>query len=346
MSTISLRANAQEVASCGSKEDLRVVDATGLEKLKAAVNCSGGGDVLAVWSGDVTLESPVLVGSETFLTVLGQGGGGAVARGDFQTRLFEVSPGAQLTLSELKLAEGSALSGGAILSNGSLTLDTCEFVENNAKNGSGGAVWAGGGNVAISGVEFSGNSAASFGGAVFTMGAELVIDDGTRFDGNQADEGGAVYCRGSNGSSSENSLLTAPCTLSDAVFLRNNASVEGEIVEGDVDFSLVVDLDDNTEKGNPWRFLYGGGAATFVNAEVNISNCVFAKNSAQVAGGALYGGDATNLSISGCTFEGNSALGYGGAVAASSVTFGGGTELRDNNVRRNGGGVSTPHSTL
>ncbi|CAN0338896.1 unnamed protein product [Ascophyllum nodosum] len=171
------------------------------------------------------------------------------------------------------------------------------------------------------------------------MGAELVIDDGTRFDGNQADEGGAVYCRGSNGSSSENSLLTAPCTLSDAVFLRNNASVEGEIVEGDVDFSLVVDLDDNTEKGNPWRFLSGGGAATFVNAEVDISNCVFTKNSAQVAGGALYGGDATNLSISGCTFEGNSALGYGGAVAASSVTFGGGTELRDNNVSRNGGGI-------
>ena len=342
LSTISLRANAQ-VASCGSEENLRVVDATGLEKLKAAVNCSGGGDVLVVWSGDVTLESPVLVGSETFLTVLGESEGGAVARGNFQTRLFEVSPGAQLTLSKLKLAEGSAVKGGAILSSGSLTLDICEFVGNNATNGSGGAVWAEDGDVTISGVEFSGNSAAIFGGAVFTMGAELVIDDGTRFDGNQAEEGGAVYCRGSNGSSSEDSLLVAPCTLSDAVFLRNNASIER-----DVDFSLIVDFDDYTEeeKKNPWRFLYGGGAATFVNAEVNISNCVFTKNSAQVAGGALYGGNATNLSINGCTFEGNSALGNGGAVAASSVTFGGSTELRGNNASRNGGGVSTPYSTL
>ena len=340
MSTTSLRANAQ-VAACGSEEKLQVDDATGLEKLKAAVNCSGGGYVSAVWSGNITLESPVLVGSGTFLAVLGQGGGDAVARGDFQTRLFEVSSGAQLTLSKLKLAEGSALNGGAILSNGSLTLDTCKFVGNVAITGSGGAVWAGDGDVTISGVEFSGNSAATFGGAVFIIGAELVIDDGTRFDGNQAKEGGAVYCRGSNGSPSEDSLLTAPCTLSDAVFLRNNASIKG-----DVDISDVVDLENNIENGNPWRFLFGGGAATFVNAEVNISNCVFIKNSAQVAGGALYGGDATNLNISGCTFEGNSAFGVGGAVAASSVTFGGGTELRGNNASNHGGGVSTPHSTL
>ena len=342
LSTISLRANAQQVASsCGSEKNLQVVDATGLEKLKAAVNCSGGGDVLVVWSGDVTLESPVLVGSETFLTVLGLGGGGAVARGNSQTRLFEVSPGAKLTLSELKLAEGSEVKGGAILSNGSLTLDTCEFVENVATSGNGGAVWAGGGDVTISGVEFSGNSAAIFGGAVFTMGAELVIHDGTRFDGNQAEEGGAVYCRGSDGSSSEDSLVTAPCTLNDAVFLRNYASIGG-----DVDISDVVDLDDYIENENPWRFLFGGGAAAFINAEVNISNCVFSKNSAQVAGGALYGGDTTNLIISACTFEGNSAVGVGGAVAASSVTFGGGTELRGNNATRNGGGVSTLHSTL
>ena len=341
VSTISLWANAQ-VEGCGSEDNLQVDDATGLEKLKAAVNCSGGGDVFVVWSGDVTLESPVLVGSGTFLAVLGQGGGGAVARGDLQTRLFEVSPGAQLTLSKLKLAEGSAPNGGAILSSGSLTLDTCEFVENVATSGSGGAVWAGDGDVTISGVEFSGNSAVIFGGAVFTIGAELVINDGTRFDGNQAEEGGAVYCRGSYGSSSEDSLLTAPCTLRDAVFLRNNASEET-----DTELSDVVNLDKYYKFGtNPWGALFGGGAATFMNAEVNISNCNFIKNSAKVAGGALYGGDATNLNISGCTFEGNSAVGVGGAVAASSATFGGGTELRGNSASSHGGGVSTPHSTL
>ena len=340
VSTISLRANAL-VAACGSEENLRIDDATGLENLKAAVNCSGGGSVVAVWSGDVTLESPVLVGSGTFLAVLGQREGGAVARGGSQTRLFEVSPGAQLTLSRLKIAEGSAPQGGAILSYGSLTLDTCEFDGNVATNKSGGAVWAGAGDVTISGVEFSGNSATSFGGAVFTLGAELVIDGGARFDANQAEEGGAVYCRGSNGSS-EDSLLTASCTLRDAVFLGNNASMEK-----DVDLSDVVNLDDYTNNvGSPWRVLFGGGAATFVNAEVNISNCDFIKNSAQVAGGALYGGNATKLNINGCTFEGNSAVGVGGAVAASSATFGGGTELRGNNASSHGGGVSTPHSTL
>ena len=339
LSTISLWANAQ-VAACGSDENLQVEDATGLETLKAAVNCSGGGNVVALWSGDVTLESPVLVGSGTFLTVLGHGGGGVVARGDSQTRLFEVSPGAQLTLIKLKLAEGSALHGGAILSSGSLMLDTCEFAGNVATT-DGGAVWARDGNVTISGVEFSGNSAAGFGGAVFTLGAELVIDDGALFDGNQAEKGGAVYCGGSDGSS-EDSLRTAPCTLRDSVFLRNNA-----LGEKDVELSDVTSLYDYYTNGeNPWGALFGGGAATFLNAEVNITNCDFIKNSAVVAGGALYGGNATNLNISGCTFEGNSAVGVGGAVAASSATFGGRTELRGNNATSHGGGVSAPHSTL
>ena len=340
LSTIQLGANAQ-VVECGSDKNLQVDDATGLAKLKAAVNCSGGGHVFTMWYSDVTLESPVLVGSGTFLTVLGQGGGGAVARGDFQTRLFEVSPGAQLTLSELKLAEGSALNGGAILSYGSLTLDTCEFDGNVATDGSGGAVCARDGNVTISGVEFSGNSATLFGGAVFALDAKLVINEGARFDSNQAEEGGAVYCKRSDGSS-EDSLLTAPCTLRDAIFLGNNASVERYVY-----FTDYVDwyyYDDSTSS-KPWEFIFGGGAATFVNAEVIISNCDFIKNNAKVAGGALYGGDTTNLNISGCTFEGNIALGFGGAVAASSVTFGGGTELRGNNASY-GGGVSTPHSTL
>ena len=193
----------------------------------------------------------------------------------------------------------------------------------------------------ISRVSFSNNRAASFGGAVFTLGTELVIDNGALFDGNQAEKGGAVYCEGSYGSS-EDSLLTAPCTLTDAVFLRNNASGEE-----DVELSELTNLDKFYETGkNMWRDLFGGGAATFLNVEVNITNCYFIKNNAVVAGGALYGGNATKLNISGCTFEGNSAVGVGGAVAASSVTFGGRTELRGNNATNHGGGVSTPHSTL
>ena len=334
VSTISLWANVP-AAACGSDENLQVDDATGLEKLKAAVNCSGGGDVVAVWSGDVALESPVLVGSGISLNVLGQGGVGAVARGNSQTRLFVVSSGAQLKLSKLKLVEGSAKNGGAILSNGSLTLDTCEFAGNVATT-DGGAVWARDGNVTISRVEFSGNSAARFGGAVFTLGAELVIDDGALFDGNQAERGGAVYCGGSDGSS-EDSLQTAPCTLRDAIFLNNNASTDES-----VDYDKIEDFDANDDE-MPWTNLYGGGAATFLNAEVNISTCVFIKNSAHLEGGALYGGIATDLSISGCTFEGNIALGYGAAIAASSATFGGGTELIGNNASRHGGAVSTPH---
>ena len=131
-------------------------------------------------------------------------------------------------------------------------------------------------------------------------------------------------------------MLAAPCTLRDVSFLRNKASGEK-----DVDLSEQTNLAEFYDSGkNLWGDLFGGGAATFINAEVIISSCVFTNNSAQVAGGALYGGNATKLNISGCHFEGNSAVGVGGAVAASSVTFGGGTELRGNNATSHGGGVS------
>ncbi|CAN0185418.1 unnamed protein product, partial [Ascophyllum nodosum] len=191
VSTISLWANTQ-VAACGSDEYLQVDDATGLEILKAAVNCSDGGNVVAVWSGDVTLESPVLVESGTFLTVLGQGGGGAVARGDFQNRLFEVSPGAELTLSKLKLVEGSAHQGGAICSNGSLTLHTCEFVGNVATThggAKGGAVYCEGSygsnvEVNITNCHFIKNSAVVAGGALYGGNATKLNISGCTFEGN------------------------------------------------------------------------------------------------------------------------------------------------------------------
>ena len=276
-----------------------------------------------MWSGDVTLDSPILVGSGTFLSILGQDGGDAVARGNYTTRLFEVSEGAELTLSKLQVTQGSAAQGGAILSSGTLVLESCSIDENVATEGNGGAILARGGYLTISGTEFYGNSAINHGGAVYTNDTKVVIQDSARFESNQAVEAGAVYCG------------TADCTLSDSLFLNNNASWETQ-----VDYDDIVDFDETPVGENPWAGLYGGGAATFVNADVNISNCVFTNNSAQVAGGALYGGFFTDLNISGCIFEGNIALGYGAAIAASSATFGGGTELRGNYANRNGGGVS------
>ncbi|CAN0465496.1 unnamed protein product, partial [Scytosiphon promiscuus] len=90
------------------------------------------------------------IASGTSLTVTGDDALAEAQGGSSQTRLFEVSPGGSLTLTQLKLSGGAAGNGGAIHSDsGSLMLNNCTFEGNTATEGDGGAVWADGGSVTI-----------------------------------------------------------------------------------------------------------------------------------------------------------------------------------------------------
>lgn len=318
------RSRSAQAAVCGptNATTLRVESPADARELNAAVNCSDGGELDAVWAGAVALDSPIAIGAGTFLSVTGEDAL-AEAQGGLSVRLFEVSPGGGLTLTELKLSEGSAEEGGAIRSSmGALTLDACVFEGNVATTGDGGAVWAEGGELTIVGGEFLSNTAVQFGGAVFAIDAGLVVQSGAKFEENMASEGGAVYCGGADAAA----LVTAACSLTDVEFVSNFASTGSSV--------------DFTDFKSPWNNLYGGGAASFVYADVDITDTLFTGNFAQVAGGALYGGISSNMVITGSTFLNNTTPGYGGGVAASTVTLGGDTELRYNNAERNGGAVS------
>lgn len=318
---ITSRSWAQEICGATNTTTLLVNNVTGaLDELKAAVNCTNGGRVDAVWAGAVTLDAAISIGEGTFLFITGEDNL-AEAQGGLVTRIFDVSPGAGLALTQLKLSAGVAQSGGAIRSDAAtLTLDSCVFDTNYAVNGSGGAVWVDGGEVTIIGGEFLGNIATGVGGAVFAMDATLVVEEGTLLEGNTAVEGGALYCGGAEVALNASS---ASCSVSDAVFVSNNASREAgsDLIRNDYD---------------------GGGAAAFWYAQVDVSDCEFNGNWAQRFGGALIAGSgaATVVTVDGCTFGNNTTSGYGGAIAASSVTVGGDTELRDNSAVWSGGAVS------
>ena len=208
------------------------------------------------------------------------------------------------------------MGGGAIsTSQANLTLNNCTFEGNAATTESGGAVSATGGNVTILGGEFLQNTAIRYGGAVSTNGATLVVGGRASFDGNEAELGSALYCGGS-------SSVGVLCALRDAVFTSNNA-VKGTTSEQEKECATG-----------------GGGAVGFLYATVNITDSVFSGNSARIKGGALYGGEKTSIEVNGCTFENNTSPLCGGAIAASSITFGGGTVIRNNAVNKSGGGVS------
>ena len=320
------QAQQAAAAACGSATPLRVENAAGATALSAAVDCADGGEVEAIWAGVVTLDTPISIGSGTFLSITGEDSL-AEAQGGAQVRLFTVSSGGGLALTDLRLSGGAAVSGGAVhATSATVTLDGCVFEQNDATAGDGGAVWAEGGELTITGGEFLGNSAVGGnGGAVLAVDGAVVIQDGTRFEENRAFEGGALYCGGAENTTSG---VDASCSLSDAVFRLNNASSE-------------VILDYDTIEA-PWVNLYGGGGAAFYRGAVGMTDSVFEFNYAQLSGGGVYGGADSDMVINGCRFEENTTPGYGGAMAASSATLGGGTLVKNNSAESNGAGVSPP----
>lgn len=316
-----LRSWAQAQGTCSSSTSstqFRVESPLEALALNAAVNCSDGGQVNAVWAGAVTLDGPISIGARTFLSITG-GDQQAEAQGALVSRLFDVSSGGGLTLTGLKLSGGSAENGGAIRSYGALTLDSCVFYQNLA-TGDGGAVWVTQGELTIVGGEFSENTANQFGGAVFSIDGDLTIQEDTAFEGNRAAEGGAVYCGGTDSAAD----AASSCSFANVLFEQNEAFT-------DIDFG---------DFATPWTTLNGGGAVAFEFADVDIKDSLFKGNFAQLSGGALFGGFGTDILIDGCTFDNNTTPGYGGAIAASSVSLKGSTELMYNEATRHGGGVS------
>eukprot|EP00752_Nemacystus_decipiens_P008150 g7289.t1 len=315
---------AQDPCGNTSTTPIQVENVEGARALDAAVNCADGGAVEAVWVGLVTLDAPISIGSGSFLSITGQDPAAEV-HGGAQIRLFDVSSSGSLALANLTLSGGSGDNGGAIYAtSATVALDGCVFEGNDATAGDGGAVWMDGGELTVVGGEFSDNSASGSGGAVLAVDARVVIEGGTVFAGNTATlEGGGLYCGGVENSTAANAAPS--CSLSGAVFRSNNASLETDIVFPDI--------------WTPNDQVDGGGGAAFWFVDVDITNSVFEFNHAQLAGGAIFGGNSSRIKIDKCAFWNNTTTGYGGAVAASSAWLGGNTRLAYNSADENGGGV-------
>ena len=330
----SARTSAQ--IACGTTHTTRfqVDNSTGTALLRAALNCTGGGQLEANWTGRVSVGAPITVLEGTFLSVTGENAEAEVYGGDTQTRLFEVSQGGGLVLSRLKLSGGSASGGGAIYSKSAgLALDNCVFDGNAATEGNGGAVWADGGNVTIVGGEFLDNSATRYGGAVHSVDGNLVVRGGSRFEGNTAIGGGALFCGLSNVGSDKQA---AACSIAEAEFMSNSAARDIQAENYKEEELDVVGF----------SYLDGGGAAMFLFASVDITDSVFSGNYALLSGGALHGGIDTSILVNGCTFGNNTSGKYAGAISASSMTLGGGTQVTQNSALDDGGAVSDIRSVL
>ncbi len=260
----------------------------------------------------------------------------------------------------------SAKNGGAIYANGggyTVTVNNSKFYYSEA-TGDGGAIYSNG-NLTVTGVVFAGNTADVNGGAIYA-GQGLSVTDAVFGDAadpsknNSAKNGGAIYANGGgasvivNNSKFYNSEATgdggaiyskADLTLDNKSVFTGNHAVNGGTLY--LAGNSVANINDASISGS---YASGNGGTAFVSsgATLSINNVGVFNNSDATAkavnGGLLYveGKIAFNASY---TFSGYNVTGDGGVLylaQGSGFTTADGVQLTfENNSAVNGGAIYT-----
>ena len=152
------------------------------------------------------------------------------------SRILNITGGVTVTITNLTLKEGCVSdNGGAIYSDGNLTIGDNVSFRDNIANKSGGAIYNYGGSLCISGVNtsFINNNAIRSGGAIYSdIGNVTINGTDTKFLGNFANGGGAIY-------NYVGSLCISGFNTS---FINNNATSFGGAIYVDTSSSLIASL--------------------------------------------------------------------------------------------------------
>ena len=227
-----------------------------------------------------------------------------------------------LTIKNLVLINGKAKQGGAIYSNGDLTVDHCTF-KNNIATQNGGAIMNIHGKLTVSNSNFQSNkvessSSTGYGGAIYLYDSNSKITKST-FKSNQClskslkkhsqatkykFNGGAIaYSEGSSH------------VLTDCKFNGNKASNHGGSIFVIKSKSLKINKCDFNKNRAGFE---DGGAISFSGVKLTITNSNFKNNLAYEDGGAIdsysVNGKKLYVTIKNTNFQSNTGYKCGGAI--------------------------------
>lgn len=267
-------------------------------------NIQQGADVIHFapeLSGTITLSGTQLEIRDD-LTIQGDEVMAIAISGNQASRVFEIANQATVNLNYLTLTKGRAVTGGAISTNGYLTLNHCIFAANTASS-QGGAVYINNpiGTLIVNDSIFNNNQAARGGGIATSFNKELFVTN-SQFNRNSAGRGGAI-----------DSGFTQNTTIENSGFYYNEAISGGGI------HSYYSNL-------NP--------------KSLAVSNSTFSHNQAIGSGGGIstsnYGHqkaqpDRNPVVLTNNTFDANIAGTYGGGVSLEQVA----TQITNNTFNAN-----------
>ena len=275
-------------------------------KITAAQNSGGGTITFTTGPANIVLANGVLPPITSNVSL--EGGNIITLNGNNATFLFQVNAGGTLTLNHLTITGGLNASGdGGAIRNGSspgnggtLNINNCTFVSNEA--------------------------AASFsGGAIVSYGPLNIAN--SEFDSNKAGNGGAVYPRFPPAITN----ITG-CNFHDNATTNATDGWGGAMLLWD---GAPVNVENTTFANNNARS--GGAAYVFSNASLTTNAVTLQGNNAVLAGGAIYVAGAATLQLHSTQLHANAATATSGPV---SMSFGGGAIANFGNTSIDGCTVS------
>jgi hypothetical protein len=331
-------------------------DRTVLSTLTVLNNLDSGAgslraEIAAARSGDTILFAPTLrhqtitltsgeVAVTKNLNIEGPGANNLAISGNHASRVFDVSPGASLTVTGLSLINGWADGEDG----------------NDSTGGGGGAILNQGGTLNLERDVFSANQAFPHGGAIANYPQSTFRVTDTIFVANQTVgklgsswvEGGAIWDSGGTIDLAPGSGVTA--TISGCTFLCNRA-VGGDGGVSTNDLSLA--------SGALGGAIHNDGLSTLtVRNSTFIGNEAVGGNGGRAApdvgsyfigfgaGGAITNDEGQLLVVDGCTFIANKALGGSNGDGSTSAGFGYVGPGRGGALSSFGGAATITHSTF
>ena len=213
-----------------------------LREAITAANAAASADVItfaAGANGTVTLTSalPVLA-SNGKLTITGNGRTNTIVSGNNAVRVFEVAPGATVTISGLTITNGTGVAGGGIKNRGTLTVTSSAISGNSAPydavfGNSGGGIYNDG-TLTVTNSTISGNTAEVFGGGIFNGQLRLLTVNDSTISGNSAsafagggiENWGTVHLNNSILANSTGSSRDCDNLVAEATVIAQNSLVE------------------------------------------------------------------------------------------------------------------------
>lgn len=287
----------------------------------AAVSAAIANDTITILAG--TYHETNIDFSKN-LTLKGVGPNQVIMDAQNNGRVFQVDSGKTVHMEGMTLQNGSITAtdgdGGAIFSQGNLTLDNVKFINNHADD-MGGAIFSEGGNLTITNSSFSGNNnntaraTGASGGAIAAASTGSTSLTGVKFTNNTAKYGGAIATL-AYGHTTGKTLTIKNSTLSGNTATQQGGAIFGEQIDTVITNTVINDNAANASFG-------GGMYFSDTNSSLALQNVTISHNHG-LNGGGLYLSPTKTVTLNGITVTLNNSTdttgsGGGGIYAAPAI---------------------------